>query len=305
MGNKIVPHLKIVDRNPGKDLHAVEAAAETLWDGEKEFSGFKPSAVPPVVVQKETGNKRGHYYKSQVKIQEEDPHGIAGARNMFEGLENMSDELIEHLSGMVKNLAFKFARSYSADMDEMVMVGMNAVAEAARNFDQFTQKCEVSTYVNYHARAEMVEALSARHVVIEVEEDFSNHSAVTIRDAAGNLKEAPKPEPTIVRQWKQVEVLESELPLAQGEEERSYHEKASVRCPSPEMAALSDELWAIVDSLPQKYAATIRLFFEEGLTLDDIAKALGFKSRQRVGQIKNKAIAMLRDKLDKAKLLAA
>ncbi len=236
----------------------------------------------------------GRKYKTIAREMENDVKGVVDARIIAKEL-NLSDNLIERLTRLVKNLANKLSTFGNADdFDDLYMAGMMTVVDASLRFDAAESK--FTTWVNYHAEAAMREILKSKGNMVRVRGDISMHSDCVVTDAEGNSK-VVKPQACETLRFVRREFRESELSRDDGEEDMPYHSTLACPEPSPEEELLSKKLWESVDGLPQKEAAVLRCRYDEGMTLEETAKALEYKSRERVRQIEAKAIMRLRKRL--------
>ena len=218
------------------------------------------------------------------------------------------DRLIANHLGLVRKLAWHtHARvSTALDIEELVQIGMVALIEAARSFED-RGHAAFATYATVRVRGAMIDALRKQATLCRSALRKRREIAAMRARLEGQLGRAPSDQ-------EMADALE--LPLAQYRE--ALDATQAVRQESMDEVYSDHSLWfadeapdafeqlqsgelrahlvRAIGKLPEREAMVLQLYFVEELNLEEIGQVLGVGAA-RVCQIKKAALARVRKDL--------
>lgn len=224
-------------------------------------------------------------------------------------LSNASPEqLIQDHLPLVRRIAWHtHSRVSSAlDIEELIQIGMIALIEAARTFEERGQAA-FSTYATLRIRGGMLDALRKEATMCRSalrKRRELNQARATL---AGQLGREASSEELARHMDIPLTQLQAAIDATQGVRYEAIDEVYSdhsiwfaTEQPDAfaelESAELRERLMEIVGSLPEREAQVLQLYFVEELNLEEIGQVLGVGA-PRVCQIKKAALDKVRGKL--------
>ena len=215
------------------------------------------------------------------------------------------DRLVRMHLGLVRKIAWHtHARvSTALDIEELVQIGMIALIEAARTFEDRGQ-ASFSTYASIRVRGGMIDALRKQATLCR--------SALRRRRELNGARQ--RLEASLGRAPSDVE-LAAEMGISAAELRESLSATQGVRYESIEEVYSDHSIWFAADEpdalsalesrhmrdaiagaireLPEREAMVLQLYFVEELNLEEIGQALGVGAA-RICQIKKSALTKVR-----------
>lgn len=221
---------------------------------------------------------------------------------------NDPERLIRNHLGLVRKIAWHTHGRVSTalDVEELVQIGMIALIEAARTFEDRGQAA-FATYANLRVRGAMIDALrkqatlcrsalrrrrelnAAREALAGTlgrpasEQELAEHLGLTLAE----LQEAVAS--THAARQESIEEVYSDHSIWFASEEPDAFETL-------QSAELREHLIAAIRQLPEREAQVLQLYFVEELNLEEIGQTLGVGAA-RVCQIKKAALGKVRKML--------
>jgi len=215
------------------------------------------------------------------------------------------DRLIANHIGLVRKIAWHVhARvSTALDIEELVQVGLVALIEAARTFED-RGHAAFSTYATMRVRGAMIDALRKQATMCRSALRRRRELAAARQELEGRLGRTASDSELAAHMGLSVTELRDAINSTQGIRYESIDEvysdhsiwfaddsaDAFERLQSSELRA---DLTAAIAQLPEREAMVLQLYFVEELNLEEIGRILGVGAA-RVCQIKKVALARVR-----------
>lgn len=243
------------------------------------------------------------------------------ATNPYEAVANRGSwksEQVEKYLPLVKRIAGRLAISLPQHVDEEDLMGYGVfgLLDAIERFD-YARGVKFETYATLRIRGAMIDGLrtmdwvphSARQKVKHVQEAFAQVEAAQgrpaeIEEVAAYLEMDIRELEGVIQQG-QIMNLTSLDELAAGNEGESLSPLGMIKDPQAQEAYQEIEieeqhriLADAVEKLPEKEKLIIALYYQEELTLKEIAAVMGL-SESRISQVHSQAIMRLRGRLSR------
>jgi len=245
------------------------------------------------------------------------------SRNAYESAAKISwtTEQIERYLPLVRRLAGRLAMSLPShiDEDDLISYGVFGLLEATERFDS-ARGAKFETYASFRIRGAMIDGLramdwvphSARQKVKEVQEAFlvlENQlgQAVSYEEVADFLKIKRKDVENVLAQGQMLMITSLDEANAGENGEQTgtpldflmdqEAQDAFKRIEKEEQCGI---LSKALDKLPEKEKLVLSLYYQEELTLKEIALILKL-SESRISQLHSQAILRLRGRLSRQK----
>lgn len=218
------------------------------------------------------------------------------------------ERLIRNHLALVRKIAWHtHARvSTALDIEELVQIGMVALIEAARTFEE-RGHAAFSTYATVRVRGAMIDALRKQATMGRAALRRRREINAARAEISGTLGRAPTPEElaehmgiTIARlhetidstlgiQYESIEEIYSDHSIWFAAEEPDAFQQL-------QSAEMRERLVAAIAALPPREAQVLQLYFVEELNLEEIGQTLGVGAA-RICQIKKVALDKVRKTL--------
>ena len=218
------------------------------------------------------------------------------------------DELIRGHLGLVRKIAWKVHShvSSSIDVEDLVQIGMIALIEAARNFED-RGEATFATYATMRIRGGMIDALRKSATMVRSAMRRRREFGIARAALEGQLgRQATDDEMavcldlTIVAYRAAAEttvgVRHESLDDVYSDHSAMFSDDAPDAFVTLAQNSLQAAVSAAIGTLPPREALVLQLYFVEELNLDEIGATLGVGAA-RVCQIKKAALAKIRARL--------
>lgn len=232
-------------------------------------------------------------------------------------------DYIERYLPLVKRLAGRLAMSLPqhVDEDDIIGYGVFGLLDALERFEA-ARGLKFETYASIRIRGAMIDGLrtmdwvphSARQKVKRVQEAFTSLEyrlgrAVSTEEVAASLQLAAKDVESVLAQAQFLTVTSFDEITVDGSGDSSgsplnllVDQSAVEAYEDVEKEEIKTMLAEAVDKLPEKEKLVVALYYQEELTLKEIAAVLKL-SESRISQLHSQAIARLRGRLNRQKNL--
>lgn len=232
------------------------------------------------------------------------------------------NEQIEKYLPLVKRIAGRLAISLPqhVEEDDLIGYGVFGLLDALERYD-LARGVKFETYATLRIRGAMIDGLrtmdwvphSARQKVKHVQEAFTQVEAAQgrpaeIEEVAAYLDMDVRELEGVIQQG-QIMNLASLDELSAGDEGEGLSPLGMLKDPQAQEAYQEIEieeqyriLTEAVEKLPEKEKLAVALYYQEELTLKEIAAVMGL-SESRISQLHSQAILRLRGRLNKNNLL--
>jgi len=215
------------------------------------------------------------------------------------------ERLVRNHLALVRKLAWHtHARvSTALDIEELVQIGMIALIEAARSFED-RGHAAFSTYATVRIRGSMIDALRKQATMCRSALRRRREIAAARDAAASALGRAPTETELAAQMEIPLPALQSAITATQGVRYESIDEVYSDHSiwfandepdafENLQSSQLRHNLMEAIKSLPEREGQVLQLYFVEELNLEEIGQTLGVGAA-RVCQIKKAALEKVR-----------
>ena len=230
-------------------------------------------------------------------------------------------EQIEQYLPLVKRIAGRLAMSLPphVDEDDILGYGVFGLLDALERFE-VARGYKFETYASIRIRGAMIDGLrtmdwvphSARQKVKRVQDGFAELEfrlgrAATLEEVADLLKVEVREVEGVLAQAQLLTLTSFDETTVDGEGEKSgtslnllIDQEVQEEFQAVEKEELKQTIANAVEKLPEKEKLVIALYYQEELTLKEIAAVLKL-SESRISQLHSQAISRLRGKLNRQK----
>ena len=218
------------------------------------------------------------------------------------------ERLIQNHLGLVRRLAWHtHARvSTALDIEELVQIGMIALIEAARTFED-RGHATFATYANVRVRGAMIDALRKQATMCRSALKRRRELNAARDQLAGQLGRAPTDVELATHFEVPVGEIQEAIRATQGLRYESIDEVYSDHSiwfadeepdafQQLQSAGLREALVRAIQQLPQREAMVLQLYFVEEMNLEEIGQTIGVGAA-RICQIKKAALGKVRQML--------
>lgn len=215
------------------------------------------------------------------------------------------ERLIQNHLGLVRKIAWHtHARvSTALDIEELVQIGMIALIEAARTFED-RGHAAFSTYANVRVRGAMIDALRKQATMCRSALKRRRELNAAREQLSGELGRAPTDVELAEYFDVPVASIQQDITATQGLRYESMDEVYSDHSiwfadeepdafEQLQSAGLREALVEAIGKLPEREAMVLQLYFVEEMNLEEIGQTLGVGAA-RVCQIKKQALGKVR-----------
>jgi RNA polymerase sigma factor for flagellar operon FliA len=231
--------------------------------------------------------------------------------NMYQGVQETTEQLIERHSPLVKRIAHHLLARLpsSVQLDDLIQAGLIGLIEASRNYDS-SKGASFETYAGIRIRGSMIDEVrrgdwaprsvhrNARRVqecVLQIERRTGRDA--TDREVAGVMGISLEEYHEII-QDSMCSKLFSLDELLSGEDGTETPVPSAVASPLERIQRndMREALAKAIAELPERERLVLALYYDEELNLKEIGQVLGV-SESRVSQIHSQAAIRLRARL--------
>jgi RNA polymerase sigma factor FliA len=215
------------------------------------------------------------------------------------------DRLVRNHMALVRRIGWHVSSRYrqGAELDDLIQVGMVALVEAARRFED-RGHAAFATYATVRVRGAMVDSMRKRALLSRDGQRHRREIDSARQRLAGQLGRAASDDKVAEQLGVTVETLNrnefSSRPQMQVSLDDAYNDETGAFASSdPDQLDLlidakrRERMTAALASLPRREALVLQLYFVDQLNLAEIAQVLNVGA-PRVCQIKSAALARMR-----------
>ena len=224
--------------------------------------------------------------------------------------EGSQEDLVRQHAQLVKRIAYHLANRLAGnvDVDDLIQAGMIGLLEASGKYDP-SRGANFETYAGIRIRGAMLDEVrrsdwTPRSVHQKLRQVTSAVREVEARNgrSARDIEIAEELGLSIDEYHKTLRDATTcrLFSLEQSQEEGSYFQPTGEIAPGPQRSAFDSEfrqaLAAAIETLPEREALVLSMYYDDELNLREIGEVLGV-SESRVSQIHSKTVISLRARL--------